>query len=146
MRGTLWSGLTLSVLVLAGCGGGTDGTSSPPTQRTSDADVVLAPGESALLGGFVEVHFKEVQGDSRCPADVTCVWAGDAQLAITLAAGDGPSMPFFLHTNGQAGPTQAMLAGLVVKVETLSPEPRAGAPIPQEDYRLRVSAGPATAP
>jgi len=44
---------------------------------------VLQGGEQ-LEFGDKSIRFKEVISDSRCPKDVTCVWAGEAKVMIEI--------------------------------------------------------------
>lgn len=34
--------------------------------------------------GQIEVHFKNVASDSRCPADVQCIWEGEATIDLAV--------------------------------------------------------------
>jgi len=71
-----WVSILLAV-ALAACG--RDGSAT-----TLDAPIQLAPGESAVFKAEkLEVTFVAVVSDSRCPSDVTCVWAGE--LVVRLA-------------------------------------------------------------
>jgi len=46
----------------------------------------LSVGQTAVLnGGGPRITFRQVSEDSRCPTDVTCVWAGDAKIEITIS-------------------------------------------------------------
>lgn len=36
----------------------------------------------------VFLEFAKVVGDSRCPSDVNCVWAGNVQIAVNLAVNE----------------------------------------------------------
>ncbi len=46
----------------------------------------LPVGETALLNGNgPRITFRQVSEDSRCPTDVTCVWAGDAKIELTIS-------------------------------------------------------------
>lgn len=78
---SLISILALSCL-LAACGDDT----SPTAPSPFPASVTLPPGERANVGGLIVV-FERVVADSRCPADVQCVQAGEATLAISLSTG-----------------------------------------------------------
>jgi hypothetical protein len=40
---------------------------------------------AALNGNGARITFKQVKEDSRCPTDVTCVWAGDAHIELTIS-------------------------------------------------------------
>ena len=44
---------------------------------------VLQAGEQ-LEFGDKSIRFKEVISDSRCPKDVTCIWAGEAKVLIEI--------------------------------------------------------------
>ena len=41
-------------------------------------------GSISLESESIEVRFDAVVADSRCPADVTCVWAGEATVAVSV--------------------------------------------------------------
>ncbi len=46
----------------------------------------LPVGKTAVINGNgTRIRFDEVRNDSRCPADVTCVWAGDAEVVVTIS-------------------------------------------------------------
>lgn len=54
------------------------------------ASFALAPGQSATVRGTnTRITFELVREDSRCPIDVTCVWAGDAKIEIAIDPNDG---------------------------------------------------------
>ena len=79
--------LTSTVLAagVAACG-----ASSPTRPDPFDlgAEFTLAPGQSAKARDEdVEVGFVEVTGDSRCPTDVTCVWAGEVKVRLSARGG-----------------------------------------------------------
>ena len=113
----------------SGCGGETLPTGSP---------FELAPGDSALLEGGVPLTFVGVTGDSRCPADVTCIWEGDASVALRV--GPPPGQEFVLHTSGAPGmPRTAEACGHRLELAALAPAPaRAGVPVPRGEYRVRL--------
>jgi hypothetical protein len=41
-------------------------------------------GETIIRGG-VSITFSEILEDSRCPSEVTCVWAGKAKVRVLLS-------------------------------------------------------------
>lgn len=50
----------------------------------------LRVGESARLDDTnLTLTFTGVTGDSRCPKDVVCVWAGEATVVLEAQMGDG---------------------------------------------------------
>lgn len=40
---------------------------------------------AAINGSGTRLTFRLVREDSRCPTDVTCVWAGDAKIEVTIS-------------------------------------------------------------
>jgi hypothetical protein len=64
-------------------------SSAPTRPETFDAgqEFTLAPGGAGVArDGSFEVRFVSVSEDSRCPTDVTCVWAGEVTLKVALKA------------------------------------------------------------
>jgi hypothetical protein len=46
----------------------------------------LPIGKTATINGSgTHLTFRLVREDSRCPTDVTCVWAGDAKIEVTIS-------------------------------------------------------------
>jgi hypothetical protein len=52
--------------------------------KRAERIVELREGQSAPLADNVMLRFDKVALDSRCPIDVTCVWAGEAKLQFAL--------------------------------------------------------------
>ncbi|EIV92030.1 hypothetical protein FraQA3DRAFT_1524 [Frankia sp. QA3] len=144
--------LALAATVV-GCGGGRDGdlaeagrltasngptTTAPGTRFVVDARVVrpplgeeftLAPREVAEVDGAdLDITFVGVSADSRCPAGVSCVWAGDATVELSVvvrnrATGRPPSgVTAELHT-GTGLATTATVGPFAVALTRLTPAP-----------------------
>ena len=65
-----------------------------PTAPTSTVpmgtDFTLAPGESVVVNSSdLTLTFVGLTGDSRCPIDVQCVWAGSAIIAVRTRSASG---------------------------------------------------------
>ena len=88
----------------------------------------------------VRLQFVEVSGDSRCPADAFCVWAGDATVHVR-ALDAGADADYTLHT-GDASRTAATHRQLRIELVQLAPYPFSSRTIAQDDYRatLKVTA------
>jgi hypothetical protein len=106
------------------------GCSSSPTEPEA-GEVTVRYGQTVTVAGQ-RVSFTEVT-ESRCPKDLVCVWAGDA--AVTLESG-GQSLT--LHTNPSAGAVSGELAGLVIALVEVSPEPAGSNPMQKTEYRARI--------
>ncbi|MGH9457048.1 MAG: hypothetical protein ACRD2J_05340 [Thermoanaerobaculia bacterium] len=106
---------------------------------------VVSPGDSMRLAmtdavrveppGIV-VQFAAVVADSRCPRDVTCVWAGDAEIALRVSSDDGGAADLRLHTNVE--PRSATFEGVRFTLAELEPLPAAGSTPRQAEYVATV--------
>ena len=65
-----------------------------PGCATMEKAIVAEPGvafslplgqTATLRGSSARITFAQVREDSRCPVDVTCVWAGDAKIELTVS-------------------------------------------------------------
>ncbi len=115
-------------------------------------DVILNYGQAALLEDIgMQLTFDDVVTDSRCPADVTCVWSGIANVKLTAAMPPEPAQQFVvggttdLQGNvlgpvvGASGPTAWWYAGYVIALKQVVPYPmHANAPVPFEDYAVTL--------
>jgi hypothetical protein len=124
---------------LLGCGAG---TRQAPSFNLTDlpAEVTLEVGESRTVGSAV-VHFAGVANDSRCPSDVTCVWAGNAevQLVVSPAAGEGPSHQVLLNTG--IDPRSGGALGLTLTLLDLTPTPVSTQPTKGYHAVIRIDRG-----
>ena len=130
------------VLGTTGCGNPT----APDQTRDStllpvSREIVLRLGEDIRLEGSVlRLSFGEVQEDSRCPVDVTCVWEGNGKVAVGIAAGMGPTHALILNTSVE--PRSVVWSGIQVTLLELTPAPHSEAEIPPEDYRVKLRLEP----
>lgn len=142
---------TLLLLALAGAAACRAAQNSPPsTARAtaregppvlrSGAPLLVAPGDSiAVQDSAVRLRFAGVVEDSRCPREVTCVWAGRAVVEIEATVGeDGPQRTARLEV-GAGEAAGADLFGVRVAAEDLVPYPSAGAATRRDEYRLRLT-------
>lgn len=137
--------MALSGAAAAGCTSDPVQLESEPTPSTAEAAVhpeigetfQLSPGEVASVeNGDLLIAFRSVGQDSRCPSDVTCVWAGDAEIHLGTAREGGPWSWSVLHTTIE--PMSLQVEGFVLEVVGLDPVPVSTAPIPQSAYRVSL--------
>lgn len=82
--------------------------------------------------------------DSRCPADVTCVWAGEAHAFVWVS---GPGMePHVVSLPWNGGGAQrpqdaARVGTYTLWLETLEPRPRSDGTVSASDYRVVLKVG-----
>ena len=119
-----------AILVACGGPGVSDGV-------PLDRELVLAPGMAAG-GAVLRVTFERVANDSRCPADVQCVWEGDAVVVLAVSGSATGDCAVELHT--AASLERERRCGVyAVRLLRLSPERASAAvPIPPASYRAAV--------
>jgi hypothetical protein len=143
----LGPGVTLRTEISAGIDATADPEikSSPSTEVAGDAAVplgqpfALAVGETAVLEDGLDVRFAWLVGDSRCPADVVCVWEGNAEVAIEVAMAGKDRASLRLNTNPGFA-TEATYLAYTVELIGLEPYPRTDSPT-DEPYRATLVAG-----
>src|SRR5687767_1852262 len=123
--------IVLTALLAVAC------KNNSPSAPTGPLDLraVLAPGNSALVPGAA-VRFEGVFGDSRCPGDAICVWAGDATVRFVVVTSGDPAASYDLHT---VDLKPVRHRDLTIVLESLAPYPFASlGPIKPGDYRATV--------
>ena len=112
---------------------------------TLGAPMRLSPGVEADLGEGRSLAFLAVTGDSRCPADVQCVWAGEATLQLEWTE-PGQLQRVALVAAPATG-SVALPNGYRLRLLSLEPAPRSTRAIAQSEYvaTVVVEAGTAQA-
>jgi len=83
----------------------------------------------------LELTFRAIV-DSRCPADVNCMWTGDAVVDF-LFVKNGAEAPLELHTHSNYD-TEASAHGYNVQLISVSPYPERHDDLPQDDEYVAV--------
>ncbi len=104
---------------------------------------VLAGGQQVTVAdSALTVRFDRVLEDSRCPAQVDCVWAGQARIALVVQSGGAPPQTVELSTypaSDATGPT-AGVGMHSVTLRALDPYPQSPQDSPAlQDYRATIS-------
>lgn len=99
---------------------------SSDANQAVKADTLAIPvGATAKAqGGRVRVTFEERLQDSRCPANVVCVWEGDASVRVNIAT-DRSATTTELHTTLK--PKELLIDGYSVSLVGLLPYPGSAA-------------------
>jgi hypothetical protein len=88
-----------------------------------------------LKGESLRIKFVEVKEDSRCPADVKCVWAGNAAVRLDVSIRGRGSKSLTLNTNSSSSLVDENLyRGYRVKLVELTPYPRSDHQIAADNY------------
>lgn len=122
--------LVLVSVLLVGC-------SDEPVGPEPGETFTLSPGERATLAPLgTHVRFLRVSGDSRCPLQAECVWAGDGAVVLEVAPKDGDAMEYTVHTT--EGPNAVVLGRYELTLLALNPYPEVPGDIAPEDYRVEL--------
>lgn len=93
--------------------------------------LTLMPGQSVAYQGLT-LTLNSVSGDSRCPADVACIWAGAVTANVALSA-RGQTTSRAISSDA----TPFSFAGYEISIVSVDPAPRSNQPIPQNAYRVQ---------
>jgi hypothetical protein len=78
--------------------------------------------------------FENVVEDSRCPADVNCIWEGDAEVQLALVTGI-ELVRFNLHTNPRFT-NDTLINGTTISLKSLEPYPASSSNIEKSKYEI----------
>jgi hypothetical protein len=91
-------------------------------------------GDSIVMGEL-RLTFRSVEGDSRCPIDAICVWAGDAEIALKIEQGTQAAVAA-LHTTLE--PKKTVWNGYTISLVTVTPARKSTKSGDPADYRAEV--------
>ena len=123
---------TLLLMTLLGaCGRGIS------TDVTLNVEFELAPAQTASVAGTdLAVRLDSLVADSRCPIDVACVWAGDANIHLSLIRGKRAPTPAVIHVT--TSPKSVVDGSETIEIVSLEPLARQQTQIKPTDYRVRL--------
>lgn len=135
--------LTAALLIsaLAACSSNSTSEVTTPSQDNQTvAQQELGRAFSMKIGesitvGELRLTFRSVEGDSRCPIDAVCVWAGDGEIALKIEQATKAAVAA-LHTTLE--PKKTEWNGYTISLVSLVPAPKASAPTNPADYRAEI--------
>jgi hypothetical protein len=118
------------------------GTLPPTLTPTPGAGqrLTLAVGQAAQAGSL-SLTLQSVDNDSRCPANVACVWEGAIDATIALAIdgqGQGEYRLRLYGKNRATAESQLRIAGQRVRLLAVDPYPGDPTPIPSDGYQATL--------
>lgn len=94
--------------------------------------------ELKLEDADLQVKFVAVSQDSRCPANVNCIWAGQADVVLNVKHNNCTSaLTLSLPKNTQAS-DEGKVGGFRLRLVKLDPYPRTEQKISPNDYRASL--------
>lgn len=91
----------------------------------------------------LKIVFDSVSEDSRCPEGVNCIWSGNAVVKLIVSKNGKDETELELNTNIE--PSSSSYKGLDISLKRLSPYPKEGVSIRNENYRAALLIGNETA-
>jgi hypothetical protein len=141
MRGMRRVLTAVAALAAAACASDTTnpGAGGPHTNVVQAGDTaMLKPGQVVDVGSDgVQLAFREVTEDSRCPINVVCVWAGNAE--VVLEARMGRSAWKRLTVNSYVEPRAADYGAYRFHLVEVAPPQETPGTINAPDYRVRIA-------
>lgn len=98
----------------------------------------LKVGQSATVPGLPKITFKGVTEDSRCPEDVTCVWAGNAKVLLWIKRGGGAHSYVNIILNSGLNPKHTVYQGYDIKLTEVKPPRNTKTKIQPGDYVITL--------
>lgn len=131
MMGLVLVGALAGWVSLAGVGVSGE---APPSVRIGTSFALALNQSTVVEGRNVTVRFDAVPSDSRCPVEVSCVWAGMAAVVLAVGGADLPPTTVTLDTLGTTGQAEGLRFSLV----KLNPPPSINVPSPDYVAVIRV--------
>jgi hypothetical protein len=126
---------------LMGCQHAKEARADDVEFHTNEAFALAGGQDAVIVGEKLRIRFDEVLEDSRCPAQVECVWSGQARIAFVVQAGGSAPKTVAFNTNPAPGQNvlTAEFGEYVIKLVSLEPYPQAPEDvIPLEQYRATL--------
>ncbi|MGH9946624.1 MAG: hypothetical protein ACRD6X_05430 [Pyrinomonadaceae bacterium] len=124
----LFSTIVITLLIVANCA---------ITFAMNPETVSVQVGKSKIESSTkIKVEFVEMMEDSRCPADVNCIWAGNAKIKIVVSKNGNEKT---IELNSGIANKDNCFAGYNFKLEKLTPEPRSDIRIDKNGYVATIS-------
>jgi hypothetical protein len=107
-------------------------------EDSSKEEVTLKVGELVTVSGTsLAIEFSSVTNDSRCPIDVVCVWAGNAETEMAFHVPGSPVTVGYLNTFEE--PREFSYAGYLIRLKDLKPYPKEGMEIDPNEYEVTLA-------
>ena len=91
-----------------------------------------------LMPDGLEVGFRQVVSDSRCPRSVQCPWAGEGTIRLWLLEPGADSV--FVELSTTQAKSSADTLGFRIDLSELDPYPESPGRIPLSQYEARLKA------
>jgi len=137
-----WLFILLTVTCVTACSNPTGQPPKPSEQEIAaispGVPFTLKAGQQAALNvDQVVVSFVNIPEDSRCPSDVTCVWAGQVTAVLRVVVG-GQALGDKSLTQMAGQPVSVAFNGYSLTLSAVNPYPISTTPIKPMDYEATL--------
>lgn len=101
-----------------------------PAPKPIDGDVVLGIGQTGKVGDL-DITVNTLVGDSRCPIDVQCIWAGALKVNATFASASKTET-----RDISTGEAPYSFDGHTISIAEVIPAPKSVSKVALGDYRI----------
>lgn len=105
-------------------------SANEPIVRAISGDVVLGVGQKGKVGDL-SVTVNSLVGDSRCPVDVQCIWAGALKVNVMLA-----DVLKSETRDMSSGEVPYLFDGHNISITSVIPAPKSATKIAVDEYRI----------
>jgi hypothetical protein len=99
-------------------------------------EITLRMGQMVDCGLGMAIQFQDVLQDSRCPEGASCIWAGNARVALTVKRTSRRPVSIELNTN--ADPKSAEIGNYSIELVHLRPTRRVNEKLDKRTYTVTL--------
>ncbi|MCX7874909.1 MAG: hypothetical protein N2321_01940 [Melioribacteraceae bacterium] len=104
-------------------------------KKDDSTTVSLKYNESTLINDEFSISFEGIKNDSRCPIDVNCVWAGNAEVVLKISKHNFEKI-FIL--NSFLYPKTIVFNQYEIELTKVLPLPKSNVQIKQSEYSIQL--------
>ncbi len=106
--------------------------------RLNEVFQLPLPSLAKLESEDLEVQFAQVVEDSRCPEGVTCVWAGQVKIRLSVSTGRTRQSVEVMRQGKHKGEAMVSVGNYQIYLLSVNPYPKAGTKIKEAGYSLEL--------
>lgn len=131
----------LIFIISSGCSETKNTITEPETSQkyNLDTQIKLAINQNLLIESEgLKVKFLKVTEDSRCPSDVTCIWAGQVGVLVNVSQNGKDLGDINLVLGPDKELAEKKINGYLIRLVKVDPYPISTKKIEPSDYKITV--------
>lgn len=129
--------LLLTLVAILGFSTTTIAAAHKPETFKLDTFALRNGKQRTVARGELTIKFVTVMEDSRCPAGVNCIWAGNAKIQLKVTDRSGRTKMMELNTNGE--PKGDQFGRYAINLVNVTPKPTQNRKPTPSRYTARLS-------